>query len=156
MNEEEIEIRISVHERTMEITKERIADLKAQLAEAEPPKPEHGDYGVNNEDQGRLATRLYDNAEPRKYNSHGLIGDGDKDITWLGNIFKDLEAIRKPLKQFNTDVHTYAYNFKDFPHAPIYIAGTWHTIPEAEEHILKLRRLVVSAKAAIAEAGGKE
>ena len=44
MNKQELETRIDVHEKTIEIARERIKDLQSQLPEAEKPKLMHGDW----------------------------------------------------------------------------------------------------------------
>ena len=73
-------------------------DSIAQLAEK--PKLRHGDYGINEEGKGRLATKVNQSYDTKRYNSYGLIGDGDKHIECLGNIFDDLAALSEPLEEF--------------------------------------------------------
>lgn len=157
MNKEEFEQKLEQLDSMVTELKPMVAqaeklkdELKAQLAEAE--KPKHGDYGISSSGSARIVLR----------HESQLVTAGNGSVhpyevkyyypnPVLGNIFTDLKAITEPLEKFKTDVHTYQINIRDFPHAPIGMAGNWHTIPEAEEHHRKLGRLIHTAK--LAEAG---
>ena len=100
MNKEEINTRIDVLERTIEIVRERISDLKAQKPKAE--KLSHGDYGKYEKSGGFWWV----------WERNGILelfgrksGGGTKaqaaqiaypDMIRMGNIIDDLEALGKP------------------------------------------------------------
>ena len=108
MNKEEIETRIDVLEKTIEIVRERISELKAQK-----PKIRHGDYGITNYPEPRINFPLLAmkaNMPDKLLKVAHSDGSGrvgvDEDINWLGNIFDDLKALGKPLEEFTVgDLH---------------------------------------------------
>ena len=154
MNEREIaEKMIKEGKEMLDRGKMMITNAEAELAELDKPKLRHGDYF------GDGLTRL---VVLEAYDQEGVWNfihkDGSCDhrsekevlshigkLPHLGNIFDDLAEMVKPLNEFKTDVHTYRID-KKMAHSPIYMAGNWHTIPEVEEHIRKLGRLIATAK----------
>ncbi len=101
-------------------------------AEAEKPKLRHGDFGievVEGTSYQRLITNPANETGLNISNEYGEIPPGHKITTVFGNIFDLLKG--KDLTHFKLDVHHYSVNTVDFPHAPIHIAGNWHTEAEA-------------------------
>ncbi len=64
----------------------------------------------------------------------------------LKDIFADLKRNSEDLKDFNLDVHRYYFNFTNLSHAPIHIAGNWHTMDEAIKFHQDFGQLLAYAK----------
>ena len=122
--------------------------LNAELAELDK---RHGDYGYDYDRKPCL--RIYGHCPDYQFtvaNRTTTFGNDSGSAAVpkiiLGNIFDDLERNSEYLKEFKTDIHTYKFDFEKVSHAPIYIAGNWHTMAEAEEHHQKLGQLIATAK----------
>lgn len=77
-----------------------IAKVEAQLAEAEKPELRHGDYGIRNH------TEFWICINGRVYWNNGQLSslsDARFIESRLGNIFDDLKALAKPLKEFKVN-----------------------------------------------------
>lgn len=122
------------------------ADLKA----LDKPKLRHGDYGIHSHSYPNPFVCSQSNIrnDLEYLNEYGLVeGLSLAKPKVLGNIFADLKAISEDLDRFSFDIHSYYYNSDDgMRHNPIHIAGNWHTVEEAEEISLKLRRVIATAK----------
>jgi len=123
--------------------------IVSQLAEAEPPKLEHGDYGHygdggfwwawNRNGILELFGIQSGSGEPAQDSHPNLIRDG--------NAVADLKAMTEPLEEFEFDVMECHINKGEgWAGAVIHIAGTNFTIPEAEEIHLNLGRLLYTRK----------
>ncbi len=129
----------------LEISQAEIDELQAAL---EKPNLRDGDYG--NSPAGwwvRAGEKVYYGGSEQDEAS-GLSDSYFIDQGVQGNISDYLNP--EPLEEFETDVHKYYFDILQM-HAPIYMAGNWHTIKEAEEHHKKLGRLLATA---IKKAGG--
>lgn len=131
--------------------------FQAQLAEAEKPKLKNGDViewiGLKCSNKG--INIIHGKENPNGNLSQLNISKDTAGITSEHppdkfkkhfNIFDLLKEISEPITKFKTDVHTYQINAKDFPHAPIGMAGNWFTIKEAREHCYKLFALIAEAE----------
>ncbi len=136
--------------------------LQAQLAEAEKPKLRHGDYGVDEDgpfflwENRHLWTKEYEPGNNKCLSrSLNKKGNDERLKQWAteidGNIFDDLKELSWPLRYFKADVHEYTFDFISHAHAPIKIAGNWHTIKDAEEISMMLQRVIYTAKQAQAK-----
>ena len=163
MSKEEIQNKIdsiSADRDALERTRNKlsgdIALLLKQIAEAEKPKLRHGDFGlwVNEKDWFVVD----DSGDDRIYIHLLWAGKHDKRNQWrydnkflakatiFGNIFDLLKEWSEDLEYFEFDVHHCEINTVEFPHAPIHIAGNWHTLAEAEEIWHKLGRVIATLK----------
>ena len=121
-------------------------EAEQKLAESDKPKLElkHLDYGYAFGDKDDF--RFFVRERSSKFiaydkNGRALNLDVLNTSCWqnerytitgnLKDIFDDLKRNSEDLEEFNLDVHRYYFNFKDFSHAPIHIAGNWHTMDEA-------------------------
>ena len=82
-------------------------EAETAQGEAEEPKLRHGDYGIAPEGawtrvHGSTWWNLRPSAGPSRQDADTFLP------FWRGNIFKDLEALAKPLKQFEADDDHYA------------------------------------------------
>ncbi len=137
------------------LAKSLIERLEAELAEAEKPQLRHWDFGYD-EDSGDEfivieQSGLFGSPKAFYADQKGQVHVNESTgvRVRLGNlkeVFDRRKAIAEPLDKFATDVHSYAIDSDNFPDAPIRMAGNHHSVPEVEEHILKLRRLVYTAK----------
>ena len=118
--------------------------LQDELVELNKTKIKHWDYGF---------TKIC--SEPRLCVDEDMLNESGQamgfaryshDYVIIGNIFDDLKRNNEDLEEFKADVHTYKFNFKECPHAPIYIAGNWHPMHEAVEIHQKLGQLIATAK----------
>lgn len=136
-----------------------LVERKAALAEAEKPKPKprHGAYGVDEDgpfflwENRHLWTKEYEPGNNKCLSrSLNKKGNDERLKQWAteidGNIFDDRKALSQPLHNFTADVHPYGFDFENFRHTPILIAGNWHTVKDAEEISMKLQRLLHTAK----------
>jgi len=153
MNKEEIEqglVRARVAETTI---KNNIIKLLEQLVESEKPKLRQGDFGVTTRDScdkfNKFIVIKTPKGELEPQYQDGLT-DGSsyakkhfEEYIIFGNIFG---LMKKDLWYFKFDVHEYKINTKEFPHAPIHIAGNWHTLAEAEEIWRKLGQMIMTLK----------
>lgn len=155
MNKEKIERRIKSCELIRECAEENLNELNIQLRdlrEAEKPKLRHGDFGYRNAKDGNVQdggsrVLLFKGKDgigycDDKYYSGGIAGSK---YLIFGNIFDLLKEWSEDLEHFKFDVHTYGID-TDQRHAPIKVAGTWHTLTEAEEIWHKLGRLIATYK----------
>ena len=132
---------------------EEIDRLAKLVAEEKEPKLRHCDYGIGVDsfihiasDTYWLGTRGDQKAGISKARNEFFINDV------IGNLADELKAIAEPLEEFETDVHTYHINKgAQWAHAPIHIAGNSRTLEEAEEHSMKLRRLIATYHKLIAD-----
>ncbi len=129
-----------------------VAALKAQLdlADAEKPKLRHGDWWFTFDGYVNMFMKEH-SGEQRDFLARDdciltNIGSDYHGETIQGNIFDDLKAQSKPLYKFTADVHHYGFDFKNFPQAPIQIAGNWHTLEEAKEISSKIQRVIFTAE----------
>ena len=145
------EASISVSKVNINIAKSNIETAETKLKALDKPELRHGDYGYDR--NGRPCLRIYRNVK-----INGFVV-ADKEMTFgndagshavpkiiIGNIYDDLERNQKDLEEFMTDVNKYYFDFENFIHAPIHIAGNWHTIKEAVTHHQKLGQLIATAK----------
>ncbi len=145
MNERELlNQSIKDHQSAINVQKARLEALD------KPSGPRHGDYGYDHD--GAACLRMLScykkqfvvaNKDTTFGNDSGVVAV-PKPV--LGNIFDDLKRDSEDLEEFCTDVHRYFFNFVDFSHAPIHIAGNWHTINEAIKHHQKLGQLIATAR----------
>ena len=109
MDKAEIEKQIKICELCRDLNEVRLNDLNLQLfelAEAEKPKLGHGDFGVNKDNKGFVATEgLLPIRQLEPYYKDGQ-SDGCNyaknhpcDYTILGNIFDLLKQWSEPLKE---------------------------------------------------------
>lgn len=64
-------------------------------------------------------------------------------IKRLGNFWDERKELAEPLKHFRAGVHEFYFDMDAaHSHAPIHIAGNWHTPTEAKVICMKLRRLI--------------
>lgn len=130
-----------------------VAALEAQLAEAEKPELRHGNYGQF-ADKSALLLTFWNSDENKMQYAYKGSEDGEEGIyeadegegVWFGNIFDDLKALSEPLYNFTADVHPYGFDFKQFPQAPIQIAGNWHTLKEAKQISTDIQRVIFTAE----------
>ena len=130
------------------LAKSLIERLEAELAEAEKPELVHLDFGGSG--NGKWI-KLFDEIHWIGQHKQSISGLDDKEFINevkgnLLSVLNNLKALTEPLTQFTTDVYSYRIDSKDYPGQPIRMAGNHHVIAEVEEHILKLRRLVATAK----------
>lgn len=129
----------------------------AQLAEMDKPKLRHGDYGYTRAGGGkpRFFTQSWVDGENQEgkmqwCDDEAWHGTGDcleiKSFIITGNLVDDLERNAEPLEEFELDVHCYKFDFMNFCHAPILIAGNWHTMDEAVDFHQKFGQLIATAK----------
>ena len=140
MTEREIlEVSIKAHQAGID-------EARKQLVTLDEPKLTEGDYGYNKlGENGRyLDARIFCNNH-----SWGYIGKSNCDYAPLkvitGNIWEDLRRNNQYLKQFNLDVNDYKFDFDLCPHAPIYIAGNWHTLDKAGKFHQDFGRMLAAA-----------
>ena len=147
MNKDEIQHKLEQAVKDVAKLQVEVEVLEMQLAKVKKPKPRHGDFGYGTTGGPRIALShnfgfvtagdgsLYDH-EYEDYNPNPV----------LGNIFDLLKEWSEDLTFFEFDVHRCEINTKDFAHAPIHIAGNWHTSAEAEEIWHKLGRVIATFK----------
>ena len=141
----------------IEQSKKAIIDLEAQLAEAEKPKPklEHGDFGYDHKDRPCMSIRLVEGGlkdvgsqcmhENCRGSNEPYCSDYEHITNHLGNIFTLLKQWSEDLTYFEFDVHEYKIDPKQ-RFAPIKVAGTWHTLAEAEEFWRNLGQMIATLK----------
>lgn len=123
--------------------------LLLQQIEAKKPKRRHGDFGFDNNSFGRLSLKGIRNQMFSAGSGCCYDQDrGDKQHPKLifGNIFDLLKEWSEDLEHFEFDVHKCEINTVEFAHAPIHIAGNWHTLAEAEEIWHNLGRVIATLK----------
>ncbi len=122
-----------------------VATLKAQLADAEKPVLQNGDYGKNCNGVNFVIhkDKLY---FENNVNPYYLPNNTVESKHVFGNIVNEIELLSKPLRFFQFDVHEYKFDFKNFPDAPVCVAGNWHTLEDAKDISMKLRRLIFTAE----------
>jgi len=147
-----IKHQIVCHNVAIEQSKKAIIDLEAQLAEAEKPKLKlkHGDFGLNEDGDLRLVIEKTNNVLTLAGccslgNCADTLEEMRKNGIILGNIFDLLKQWSEDLTYFEFDVHEYKIDPKQ-RFAPIKVAGTWHTLVEAEEIWHKLGQLIATLK----------
>jgi hypothetical protein len=164
MDRKEIEIRIDVHKKTIEIAEERITDLQSQLTESEPNLrhgvcaiAKHNGYIIGKPfvviEQSSLS------GSPKSF--YGDMGGTDNVderiedyVVLIPNIFDELKAMSESLEEFKFDVHQYRINKGEgWAHAPVHIAGNNHTLAEAEAFHRNIGRMLYTLKL---KAKGKE
>lgn len=148
MNKEEIE-RELVRARAAETTiKNNIIELLEQLVEAEKTKRRHGDFGF----EGIYERLTLKGFQGQMFSAgSGCCYDQNKHDSHhpqiiFGNIFDLLKEWSDDLEYFEFDVHHCKIDLSNFAHAPIYIAGNWHTLSEAERIWRKLGQMIATLK----------
>lgn len=147
MDKEEIKQKLEQAKRDKQLSDltyaKEIENLKHELAEAE--KLKIWDYGISGTSHfprivlpdGKLSTKTAIISGDR---------EADRPTIIYGNLADDLKAISEPLEEFELDIHKYYIDKRpEMSHAPIYIAGNWHTLDELSAYILNLRRLEATA-----------
>ena len=150
MNKQEIQAKLHNYEERLKDVAGEIERLREQLAEAEKPKLRHGDWWFT---QGcHPCVRVF-MKELKARDCVALtdclitnLGSEYKGEPILGNIFDLLKEWSENLEYFEFDVHHCEINTIEFPHAPIHIAGNWHTLAEAEEIWHKLGQMIATLK----------
>ncbi len=134
-----------------------LADCPEEAVKKQVEKPEikHGHYRVNEngsiqlffkDDDGTMRLCQGDRLYQGSMNKWVII-EGDR-IVRSGNIYDLIKAKKdegEDLREFSADVHTYKFDLS-FSHAPIYIAGNWHTFFEAKRIARNLLRLIATAE----------
>jgi len=141
MKKYEIEEKIRLHEI-------RIVELQAELAEK--PKLGHGDFGVDKRGELRVAMNDWTN-NLSSVGSASFAIDAEYGRNALpeiifGNIFKMMEGWGEELTHFKLDVHEYKIDTREFAHAPVHIAGNWHTEAEAYKFWCDFGQMLMSLK----------
>ena len=154
MTEREIlETRIKYYKAGIEAAEERLVEIDKPKEPDKPEEIKHLDYGFNMAGEPRVF--LLKDGKIQGYSSDGRHRQHDAnaeanekydDYYVTGNVLDDLKRNSEDLKEFNLDVHRYYFNFKDFSHAPIYIAGNWHTMDEAVKFHQDFGQLLAYAK----------
>ena len=134
---------------------DEIERLQAALAQAEKPELQHLDWGVQSA-SGHRWLKIHDTIWwiGDENWDQGEIEPSTCDESWyrgecrgnLKEVFDDLKARAETLMYFKTDVHAYRIDSKQYPDAPIYMAGNHHSIVEVEEHVRNLQRLLATYK----------
>jgi len=156
MNKAEIERRIKRYELVMECAEENLNDLNIQLcdlAEAEKPKIQHGDFWETNTG-GVISIGSGLNRED--YNKFGEIGSYLKPDDILGNIFNLLEEWSEDLEEYkNTGwgtgmleviIRSEQSALNKLIEFRIQNSSATFTLPEAEEVWRKLGQLIATLK----------
>ncbi len=151
MNKQEL---IAHFQEQKRIAESEIAFWQAQPDDkSEKPKLRHGDFGTNKDNSSFVATEGYlpvKKLEPYYENAESDGCDYAKsnpnDYTIFGNIFDLMKDWGEDLTHFKFDVHEYKIDTREFAHAPIHIAGNWHTLVEAEEIWRKLGQMIMTKK----------
>ena len=140
---------------TTKIVISEVVELQAQLAEAEKPGLEHGDYGLVWDTDDCPSRFIYLRTEQGKEPVMGRACAVPHIHPWyhvddfkrliFGNLFKELKELAKPLQHFKADVHEYTFNVAK-PDFPILIAGNWHTLPNAEAMSTDIQRVINTYK----------
>lgn len=152
MNKEEIQAKLHNYEERLNDVAGEIERLREQLAEAEKPKHRHGDFGFDDTSRPCLVIQKetgskYELAVASSSYTYGNdSGAAYVPVITIGNIFDLLKKWSKDLEYFEFDVHHCEINTIEFPHAPIHIAGNWHTLAEAEEIWHKLGQMIATLK----------
>lgn len=150
MTKQEMQKRICCLEGDCKNLGTEISILKAELAEAEKPKLGHGDFGIGHGAFGRLTLKRL-NGKMFSAGS-GCCYDpdrGDKDHPRIifGNIFNLMKDWGKNLTEFELDVHKYFIDeHAGMSHAPIHIAGNWHTEAEAYKFWCDFGQMLMTKK----------
>ena len=144
MNKEEIEAKLHNYKERLKDIAKAIEELRDQVAKVEKPKLRHGDFGYCDEpcypcivlNDGKLATafRVIDDDEP------------DRPTVIFGNIFDLMKGWDKDFEEFTLDVNHYSINPSDFAHAPVHIAGNWHTEAEAYKFWCDFGQMLMTLK----------
>ena len=154
MNKQEIQAKLYNYEERLKDVANEIERLREQLAKAEKPKLRHGDFGMW---KGTNYGFVVDKSEKDEIYTHLLWKSNDlrnqkrqddmslREVAILGNIFDLLKEWSEDLERFDFDVHEYAIDPIN-SHAPIKVAGNWHTLSEAEEIWRKLGQLIATLK----------
>lgn len=135
-----------------------VAKLELDLAEAEKAELRHGDFGANDRQRWiKLNDTIHWLHEDRWSETAGLSGETclHERKGNIGQILDDLTALSEPLYTFTADVHHYGFDFKNFPQAPIQIAGNWHALAEAKGISMKIQRVIFTAEQEAAKATTK-
>ena len=148
MNKQEL---IAHFQEQKKVAEREIAFWQAQPDEenAEKPKLGHGDFGLDDEPYVIVSQKTLPGSPKAIFASTGGLINADESMssdTRLGNIFKMMEGWDEEFKEFTFDVHRIEINTVDFAHAPIHIAGNWHTSDEAYEIWLKLGHTLAEPK----------
>ncbi len=140
MDKKELEHQIKNYTLIKECAEERLAELLPQLAEAEKLKPEHGDFGIEDLEDGGFPTVIIretqfgdpsilrsirethscnssNRTHPRYSHSYAI----------YGNIFKLMEEWGKDLEEFDVG----GRHFKIYPGDPdsfLQIEEIWHKL----------------------------
>ena len=162
MNKQELEHKLDELEELFAITKTNIeamdlmiAELHAQLAEAEKPKLRCGDYITSDGEAIIIAPSQLPAFPMTSYNERGMacgkVEDGihsTRHIQPLGNIFDDLKALAEPLEEFEYKGYSHGKKIKFEDDGGIDL-GSLRRIKKEDipAFILKLRRMEATMKA---------
>ena len=128
-----------------------VADTEDKLAEAEKPELEHGDYGIDGDNDSFVVVEqatLYGTPKAFFESRAGQI-HADKTMSpdfRIGNIFRDLEALAAPLKAFMVGVGCFSYDPNRSLEKPFRFIGYDKTLDEFREISMKIRRLIHTAE----------
>lgn len=149
--------------RTTQVLLNRLYLERGKLRGKCKPKPEpkqeirHGHYGFDENGTKFVVTAQSDNPKAFFENGAGQIDvngpNNDEpnkyDYTILGNIDDDLEAMKEDVTEVVFDVFSNRFAISkniEMRHAPIYLAGTWFPLDEAEKICLQLRKMLATAQ----------
>ena len=148
MNREELEAKLKNYEERLKDIAKAIEELRDQVAKVEKPKLRHGDFGYDGTGSCLVAKR---NNILEWYGSKSGAGEEAtiKDfgrIAVFGNIFDLMKGWDKDFEEFTLDVNHYSINPSDFTHAPVHIAGNWHTEAEAYKFWCDFGQMLMTLK----------
>lgn len=155
MDKKQFEAKKAIIDKHIRLIDALMADIEKEFAETQKPKLRHGDIRQWGCSDGCVG--IVDLSEPaphmlwpgddlRNSKTQDVILSRSKSIGNLKDIFDDLKAMQEDLMYFKTDVHDYRIDSKQYPDAPIYMAGNHHSVAEVEEHIRNLLRLLATYK----------
>ena len=125
-------------EKSIDEHKAAVAKAEGDLEKLSKPELRHGDYWYSNPGDPRLfiGGEVYGIS-----GSRGMRGRELEIIT--GNLVDDLKRNKVDLTGFSFDVHTCHFDLSGkMAHAPVHIAGNWHTLDEAIEIHQKLGQMI--------------
>lgn len=156
MNKQEIEHKLEQARKDERAINDNIIKLLEQLAEAEKPKLRHGDFGI---EDGKFPTVILQENQFGDLSNLRSIREGHScsssnktrpeyhhSYTIFGNIFDLMKDWGEGLEHFTLDVNHYSINPVDFAHAPIHIAGNWHTEAEAYKFWCDFGQMLMTLK----------